>query len=433
MKTQETIAVLKNAHMRDLFGRLYGSGESVIEDQTKRYASLIEAFKSRYGDDDIRLFSSPGRSEIGGNHTDHNLGKVLAASIQMDCIGAVSTAENEITINDLTYNEDYTIDIRKTDRVPGEKGSIALVRGIVEGFKRAGFKIGGFRACFTSRVIAAAGVSSSASFEMMICLILSSLYNEGSIPVNRFASIGQFAENAYWDKASGLLDQMACAVGGLIAIDFENPAEPAVEKVDFDFAAQDYKVLIVNTGKSHADLSKEYSSIPNEMKSVARLFEQETLRGITEDMIVAQLPRVRAECGDRAVLRAFHFFEENRRVDMQTAALRRGDFAEFLRLITESGNSSWKWLQNTYVTAVPQEQSVPVCLALTELFIGRKGAGACRIHGGGFAGVILAFLPSRLVDEYTAWMNTALGVDTAGEKSPVYAMSIRPLGAVEIK
>ncbi|MDR2898123.1 MAG: galactokinase [Spirochaetaceae bacterium] len=463
MTYAQTMALLDSTRLRELFAELYGTGDAVYARHRKRYADLIAAFRSRFGEtasgseelvpgappcSDVRLFSSPGRSEIGGNHTDHNLGKVLAASIQLDCIGAVSpSSDNAITIHDITYNEDFSIDTNHTERVTGEKGSIALVRGIAEGFKRFGYRVGGFNGCFSSEVIAAAGVSSSASFEMMICIILNNLYNNGSIPVEQFARIGQFAENAYWDKASGLLDQMACAVGGLIAIDFCDPAKPAVERIPFDFAAEKYKLIIVNTGKSHADLSREYSSIPEEMRAVAHIFGQENLRGLTLDRLVENLPAVRAECGDRAVLRAFHFLEENQRVDGEVAALKRGDFPGFLALIAESGSSSWRLLQNTHIAAHHTEQSIPVCLALSEVFIreqcqGRsslelgsselRSCGVCRVHGGGFAGVIQVFLPEDLVPGYTEWMERAMGVQ-AGSVSPVYVMSIRPRGVVEIR
>lgn len=439
MTINQTIAFLQKDKTQQHFARLYGNNKAVCAQQTERYTSLVKAFEKRFGDSDLRIFSSPGRSEISGNHTDHNLGKVLAASIQLDCIGAVTqTDDNFVTIYDLTYSEDYTLNTAGTNRIHNEKGSIALVRGILQGFKNAGYKTGGFKGVFTSDVIAAAGVSSSASFEMMICLILNNLFNNGSIPVSKIASIGQFAENTYWDKSSGLLDQMACATGGLISIDFKNPAAPGIEKIPFDFAKQEYSVIIVNTGKGHADLSREYSSIPSEMKAVASVAGLQTLRGLSADDITNRLPEIRSKCGDRAVLRAFHYIEENKRVDAMTAALKANDFNTFLHYITESGNSSWKWLQNTYVSSsAAEQQPIPVCLALTELFINKhcpKGSskpGACRIHGGGFAGVILAMLPASLSALYRDYIHKALGI-IAADKDPVYSMSIRPEGSIEI-
>ena len=438
MNANELLAYISSPNTQNRFAALYGSDKNTLALQTQRYNSLVEAFCKRYGDGNIRLFSSPGRSEIGGNHTDHNLGKVLAASIQLDCIGAVEqTGDGIITICDLTYNEDYSIDTNQTVRIEGEKGSIALVRGMIEGFKRAGFKVGGFKGMFTSSVIAAAGVSSSASFEMMICLILNQLYNDGKISVCQMATAGQFAEQKYWDKGSGLLDQMACASGGLVTIDFENPTSPASEKLDFDFSKENYNLILVNTGKGHADLSAEYSAVPSEMKAVAKLCGKETLRGITFDSIIEKMPQIRSACGDRAVMRAFHFLAENEKVDAEVAALKNNDFKKFLSLITDSGNSSWKWLQNVYVADNAQEQPIPVCLGLTELFIARNcpatsaKPGACRIHGGGFAGVMMALLPQELTESYKEYMHKALGVK-AGDKDPVYVMSIRPEGSIEI-
>ncbi|MGL4982841.1 MAG: galactokinase [Treponemataceae bacterium] len=422
-----------------LFCKLYGSCPQELQLQTDRYLNLAREFEKHYSyKGDLRFFSSPGRSEIGGNHTDHNLGRVLAASIQLDCIGAVAqTNDNIINIYDITYNENYCIDITKTDRIAGETGSIALVRGLIHGFKNAGFCVGGFKGAFTSNVIAAAGVSSSAAFEMMICIILSTLYNDSKISMENFAHIGQFAEHNYWDKACGLMDQMACAVGGMISIDFENPKNPLVQKIDFDFSKENYDVIIVNTGKSHADLSAQYSAIPHEMKSVAKALGKEQLRGTTFDDITQNLSMLREKCGDRAVMRAFHFIEENERADLQAKALSNNNFAQFLHLITLSGNSSWKWLQNVYLNETPKEQSISVCLALSEIFIRNHAQnemrqGACRIHGGGFAGVIQVFMPKEQTQDYITFMNNALGIKQ-GEKSPIYKMSIRPLGVLEVK
>ncbi len=413
------------------FTKLYGKKN--LDLQYKRYENLVENYKKHFSSDgkNLRLFTSPGRTEIGGNHTDHNLGKVLAGSIQLDCIGAVEKTENTISIFDLTYNEDYSIDISQTERIPEEKGSIALVRGIVQGFKNAGYKVGGFNSCFTSDVIAAAGVSSSASFEMMICGILNILYNDGKIPLAKLVAIGQFAENAYWDKASGQLDQTACAAGGIICIDFENKNEPLTRKVNFDFTSAGYTMMLVVTGKGHADLSAEYSAVPQEMKAIASFFGKETLRGLNFTDITSNLPVLREKFGDRAVMRSLHFFEENVRVEKEIEALENGDFEEFLKLVEASGNSSWKWLQNICVPGVAEEQPMAICLALSEYFIRTHGKGACRLHGGGFAGVIQAFIPNELADEYIDFMNTSLNGKKNG-KNNVYKMTIRPLGTIEI-
>ena len=429
---------MKITQLSNTLSKMYGKEEGAV--QAERYKKLLDEYSKRYGttadSDSIRFFSSPGRTEICGNHTDHNLGKVLAASIQLDCIGAAEPDENTITVHDITYNEDFSIDITDTNRKAGETGSAALIRGMLHAFKERGLKTGGFKACFQSDVIAAAGVSSSASFEMMIGTIINHLYNGGELPVSVLASAGQYAENKYWDKASGLLDQTACATGGMVTIDFANPENPAVKKLNFDFGAQGYTMMIVNTGKSHAELSAEYSSIPNEMKSVAAVLGQKTLRGLTFDDVYGKLPLIREKCGDRAVLRALHFLEENDRVDSMAASLEKNDFPSFLKIITESGNSSWKWLQNICVPSHSEEQPVAVSLALTEHFIKTRvpGKAACRIHGGGFAGVIQAFIPSSFEAEYREYMEKALGWSaSSGTKSPVYSMKIRPFGSIEVK
>jgi galactokinase len=267
---------------------------------------------------------------------------------------------------------------------------------------------------------------------MLICRILNSLYNGGTIPVEQAARIGQFAENVYWGKGSGLLDQMACGFGGLVAMDFEKSEAPAVEKIPFDFAAQGYRLVLVNTGGNHAELSGEYSAVPAEMKQVARFFNRDALRGVQAEDLAKNLPRLRAQCGDRALMRAFHFVEENLRVDREVAALKANDFPAFLRQVTSSGNSSWKWLQNIYVSSdCVKNQSVSISLALTEIFIQRhklEDKAACRVHGGGFAGVIQVFLPAETVEEYRRWMLSAL--NPSGDA--VFVMSVRPYGVLEI-
>jgi galactokinase len=432
MNVNASLKALSAAETQKLFTGLYGNERTIFEIQKKRYFDIIEQFRNSFGDMDIQVFSSPGRSEICGNHTDHNHGKVLAASIQLDCIAVVSPANNSlIHICDKAYNEDYTVDAGVVNN-PGGKGSPALIRGIIDGFGKAGYKTGGFYGCFTSDVIPASGVSSSAAFEMLICQIINELYNGGAIPVEKLARIGQYAENTWWGKASGLLDQMACGVGGLVTIDFKNPAAPLVEKIPFDFATQGYRLILVNTGGNHAELSGEYSAIPNEMKQVARYFKKDTLRDVSIKDIYKNLNKLRLQCGDRAVMRTFHFIEENERVEAEITALKANDFFAFLRHINDSGNSSWKWLQNVYVPSdCVRGQSASVSLALTEIFISRNGlAGkaACRIHGGGFAGVIQVFLPNEYVDEYKQWMIDALQVTD----NPVFTMSIRPYGAIKV-
>ncbi|MDR1073445.1 MAG: galactokinase [Treponema sp.] len=430
------------------FTELYGSGEEAVAEQKKRYAALVEQFRRRFGEADIHMFSSPGRSEIGGNHTDHNHGKTLAASIQLDALGVVTACEDHrISLCDSTYHEDYAVDITEHPELVDKSGSSALVRGIIAGFKNAGFATGGFKGCFESRVLPGSGMSSSAAFEMLVCGILNALYNNGAIPIEKLAAIGQYAENVFWGKESGLMDQMACAAGGVVALDFERPESPALERIPFDFESLDYRLVIVNTGGSHANLSAEYSAIPVEMKRVASFFGRDVLRGLTAEELARHLPALRQSCGDRAVLRALHFIEENSRVDDEIKALKENNFTAFLRLAQESGDSSYRWLQNAATPGAVQEQNIPICLAMTELFFHLHGLdrdtadiaprAACRLHGGGFAGVIQVFLPRKCVDAYRAWMHTVLGFASRGgagrHPDPVFAMSIRPCGVRELQ
>lgn len=423
MKAEQTLRVLESERGKKLLSELYG--EAGADENAARYRNMIGKFQKTFGDKDILMFSSPGRTEISGNHTDHNHGKVLAGSINLDCVGiAAKNNSSKVNVISETFNQKFTIDLN--DLAPSEKkaGTIDLVKGLLKGFLESGYEIGGFDAYITSNVISSAGVSSSASFEMLLCSMLNKFFNDGRMDTVAYAHIGKYAENMYWDKASGLLDQMACAVGGLITIDFFEPSVPVVEKIDFDFASQNHSLIIVQTGKGHADLSEDYSSVPTEMKKVAEYFGKEVCAEITEEQVMENLAAVREYAGDRSVMRALHFFEENKRVEAEIAALKEGKFEDFLMNITASGNSSWKWLQNCYTNSSYQEQGISVALALTELFIARKQKGACRIHGGGFAGVIMAMLPNEVVDEYIAYIEKALG------KGSAYRMSIRPYGAV---
>ena len=423
MKAEETLALLESGKAGQLMERLYGA-EVAAENQA-RYRSLIEKFQKTFGDKDILMFSSPGRTEISGNHTDHNHGKVLAGSINLDCVGIAAKNDSPVVhIISETFHQDITVDLNHLEPSERKAGTEDLIKGLLKGFLESGYEIGGFDALVTSNVISSAGVSSSAAFEMLLCSMINRFFNEGRMDTVAYAHIGKYAENVYWDKASGLLDQMACAVGGLITIDFVEPAVPKVEKIDFDFASQDHSLIIVQTGKGHADLSADYSSVPNEMKKVAEYFGKEVCAEITEEQVIENLQAVRKFAGDRSVMRALHFFEENRRVDAEVAALKEGRFRDFLENITASGNSSWKWLQNCYTNSNYQEQGISIALALTELFIAGKQKGACRIHGGGFAGVIMAMLPNGIVDEYVAYIEKALGEGSA------YRMSIRPYGAI---
>ena len=423
MKVCDTIQMLESEKSRKLMTALYG--EAAVDANIERYQNLVKSFQKKFAEEDVTLFSSPGRTEISGNHTDHNHGKVLAGSINLDCVGvAAKNNSSKVHIISETFNQSFIIDLNDLSPSDKKAGTIDLVKGLLQGFKESGYEVGGFNAYITSNVISAAGVSSSASFEMLLCSILNTFFNEGRMDTVAYAHIGKYSENVYWDKASGLLDQMACAVGGLITIDFLEPASPVVEKIDFDFSSQNHSLIIVNTGKGHADLSADYSSVPIEMKKVAEFFGKEVCAEITEEEVIGHLAEVREYAGDRSVLRALHFFEENKRVEAEVKALKEGRFSDFLNNITASGNSSWKWLQNCFTNSAYQEQGITVALALTELFIAGKQRGACRVHGCGFAGVIMAMLPNDLVEEYVAYIEKALGEGNA------YRMSIRPYGAI---
>ena len=423
MNQEHTLKLLESVKAKKLLGELYG--KAAVEENQKRYEDLVGKFVKEFGEKDLYLFSSPGRTEISGNHTDHNHGKVLAGSINLDCVGVAAVNDtNFVNIVSETFNQSFTIDLNHLEPSDRMAGTVDLVKGLLKGFEESGYEVGGFDAYVTSNVISAAGVSSSASFEMLLCSMLNTFFNAGKMDTVAYAHIGKYSENHYWNKASGLLDQMACAVGGLITIDFLEPQAPVVEKIDFDFTSQNHSLIIVNTGKGHADLSADYSSVPNEMKKVAQFFGKEVCAEIKEQDVIDHLAELRAYAGDRSVLRALHFFEENKRVEAEVKALKENRFGDFLDGITSSGNSSWKWLQNCYTNSNVQEQGISIALALTEMFIAEKKRGACRIHGGGFAGVIMAMLPNDLVDEYVAYIEKAMGEGSA------YRMSIRPYGAI---
>ena len=413
--------LIASAKADALWERLY---QSEKKENIERYVSVCEGYEKSFGEGDILLFTSAGRTEMCGNHAGHSRGKVLAASINLDCVAAAGlNSSSKVRIISETFNQDFEIDLNDLEPSKRHAGTVDLTKGIIKAFIDSGYQVGGFNAYVTSNVIASAGVSSSASYEMLVCSMLNELFNDGRIDVVAFAHMGKYSENVYWNKASGLMDQMACAVGGLIALDFNDPSDPEVKRIDFDFSKTGYAMIMVQTGKGHADLSEEYSSIPNEMKSVAAYFGKEALSECSEEALIEDIRAVREKCGDRAVMRAFHFFEENKKVDGAVAALDAGDFEKALSYVEASGNSSWKYLQNTYITGAVQEQGIPVALALTEIFIKKIGRGACRVNGGGFAGVIQAFIPDEQAEEYAAYMDKALGEGSA------HIMRIRPVGA----
>ena len=391
----------KNSSVTDLeitFQDVYGNDDKIISYQRNRYKQLGEKFENIFGGIPEKYISSPGRTEISGNHTDHNHGKVIAASINLDSIAAVSANSNDVVLYSEGYTEPFLVNLSNTQPVEEEKASThALIRGVAAGFKNSGYNIGGFNAYITSDVLIGSGLSSSASVEILFGAILNHLYNSGKVSNEEIAIIGQNAEKYYFGKPCGLMDQLACSMGGIIEIDFYNPKKPTFNKIDYDFLTAGYNLIVVDTEGNHADLTEDYAAIPEEMRQVANYFNKEFCSEISLDELFQNMKSLRENVSDRAILRAFHYLEENRRVDMQIDALNKNDFNEFLRLVNESGNSSYKYLQNIYSPHNVEKQNVSLALAMTDTFIKDKGKGACRVHGGGFAGTIQVFLPEELI------------------------------------
>ncbi|NMC63671.1 MAG: galactokinase, partial [SAR324 cluster bacterium] len=357
------------ARLNKVFKELYGDSPEVVDQNISRYQALKEKFEKKFGPGSISFFSSPGRTEITGNHTDHNGGKVLTASIDLDTIAAAQKNDKEkIIVHSDGYSEIFSVNL--DDLEPkAEKGTKALLRGIAAGMKRKGYNIGGVNAFVTSNVANGSGISSSAAFEMLILQIMNHFFNNGEIKISELAKIGKYAENNYWKKPSGLLDQMACGTGGLITIDFKDPDNPDVTPIKYDFAKEGYKFLVLHTGAEHGNLTPKYAKIPKDMWAIAKELGAEKLCDVKFEDFLGKVASLRKKCGDQAVLRAMHFFTENIRVDEQVSALKNKNFAAFVQLITDSGNSSWRILQNCYDGAMPEQQNIPVALSLTEYFL----------------------------------------------------------------
>jgi galactokinase len=410
-----------------LFRELYGTDEVILKEQAERYVNLMFDFKKTFGTEDVKLFSSPGRTEIGGNHTDHNYGRVLAGAVNLDNIAAAAkNGTNTIRIKSAGYPE---FQVELTDFKPKEEEyytSTSLVKGIAAKMKEKGYEIGGFNACIDGRVPKGSGLSSSASFEVLIGTIINELFNEGKMSAVENAIIGQWSENNYFGKPCGLMDQTACAVGGLITIDFKDPANPIVKEVDFDFVSTGFALVITDVGGGHDDTASqaEYASLPTEMKSVAAELGAKVLRQVTLEQIVQNIPAIREKTGDRAILRAYHFQGDNQRVVDQVAALERNDFQSFLKMVVESGYSSYMYNQNIFDVVHKDEQVVSLALALSEMVL--KGSGAWRVHGGGFGGTIQAFVPQNKLDEYVKTLEHVYG------KGSCHKLFIRAKGAVKL-
>lgn len=419
-----TIAYFQTPACGETFEMLYGHAAGVKAEQAKRYEKLVRRFAEHFpAQTNVRIFSAPGRAEIGGNHTDHQSGCVLAASVNLDTVAAAATnGEGIIRIE----SEGYPRIEVKLDTLfarDDERGtSAAVVRGCAARMQALGHAIGGFDAAVTSSVLGGSGLSSSAAFEVMLCRVLDGLYGKGDLGAKTYATVSQYAENEYFGKPSGLLDQMGSAVGGLAAMDFLKP-EPAVEAIAFDFEAHGYTLAVVATGGSHDDLTHCYAAIPAEMREVAEHFGKERLRFVDPAAFDKALPQLFGKVSDRAILRAMHFFAENARVAEQVEALKQADLPRFFALVNASGDSSMRLLQNIYDN--PQDQSLTLALELSRQML--SGTGAFRIHGGGFAGTILAFVPLDAYAVYSERMDQVFG------KGATQPLNIRPVGAYELE
>ena len=422
--SEEMIRKLDSEEIRAQLRYLYGGDEALLKEQQARYAALIRKHAELFGENDrVQLISAPGRTEIGGNHTDHNHGRVLAAAVNLDALCAVSPRDD---LRVRFHSEGYApveIDLSELDPKPAEEGTTAaLIRGVAAGMKQSGYRIGGFNAAVTSTVAGGSGLSSSAALEVMLTGVLDSLCNQFDMPYVLRAQISKQAENDWFGKPSGLLDQMASAAGGLVTVDFRNTEKPEVEAISYDFAKKGYALAVVATGGSHANLTDQYAAIPAEMKAVAACFGREVLRGLTAEQIIGKAGELRKKVSDRAMLRAFHFVREDERVPEQVAALKEDRIGDFLRLIIDSGRSSYMYLQNVYADPGDQSLSLALCLAEETL----REDGAWRIHGGGFAGTTLNFVPLRKVGAFTETMERAFG------QGCCKVLNIRPVGAARI-
>ena len=407
METRRIISEIENGNYDNLFLDIYVD-EDKISYQKQRYVNAIESYIEEFGEDDVEIYSAPGRSEVGGNHTDHQHGEILAASINLDAIGIVKkTDDMKVSILSKGYTL-TTISLENLDMQEEEKETtIALIKGVVAGLANRGYKIGGFKAYITSDLLIGAGLSSSAAYETLIGNIVSGLYNNMSVSAEEIAIIGQFAENVYFGKPCGLMDQMACSVGNMVHVDFADINNPKVEKVTFYLNKYGYSLCITDTKGSHADLTAGYAAVPEEMKKVAAFFGKEVLLGLTVDDILENIVKVREQVGDRGVLRALHFIRENERVQKEVSYLSDEDIEGFLKTVVASGNSSYKYLQNVYSNADVQHQNVSLALAISEDFLGDNGVS--RVHGGGFAGTIQAFVKNDIVIEYQKIMDKVFG------------------------
>lgn len=423
MLASELIKKIENNELNERLIDIYVD-ESMLESQKQRYINTINKYINRFGDDDVTIFSAPGRSEICGNHTDHQRGKVLACAVNLDIIAVCSKADNIVSV----VSDDYKlndVDINDLVKKPEESAtSEALIRGCAYRLKELGYNIGGFKAYTDSTVVEGSGLSSSAAFETLIGTIFSGLYNDMSIDPVLIAQIGQYAENHFFDKPCGLMDQCASSVGSLIYIDFKDTTNPQVKKLDVNFSDYNHSLCIVDVHASHADLTPDYAAIPQEMKSVAKVLGKEVLVEVDEDEFYNNLASIREQVSDRALLRAIHLFEENKRVNNAVRALEQGEFEQFLDVVKTSGISSFNYLQNIYSNKDVDNQAVSLSLALSDINL--TGNGVSRVHGGGFAGTTQAFVQDKYVDNYKQLIDNVFG------EGSCHILKIRKYGGIQI-
>lgn len=426
MNIRDLKKLLTNRELDRTLALLYSSDSKTLQLQRDRYLSLLELFDANFkSHKKLGLFSAPGRTELGGNHTDHQCGQVIAASVNLDMIACCALNDsNTIRIKSQGFVQDE-INIDEKNPNPAEiNTSAALIRGIAAKIDSMGYTVKGFDAYITSEVLTGSGLSSSAAFEVLIGVIINHMFCNGEISAIEIAKIGQYSENVYFGKPCGLMDQMASSVGNIVEIDFENTEKPIVEKVNFDFAGTGFALCIIDTGGDHSDLTQEYASIPQEMKSVASFFGKKVLRQVDEADFYKNISNIRKFAGDRAVLRAAHYFADTKRAVAQSEALKAGNWHEFLKISNESGHSSFEYLQNIYVTSHPHIQNVSVTLLICEQLL--KGRGSCRVHGGGFAGTVQAFVPLDMLEYFKENIESSIGAGSC------HILSIRPYGGVDV-
>lgn len=425
MKPKEYIAAIEAGEMDEKLKAVYVT-DSAVEAQKPRYIRLINEFIKLFGEDrDVIITSAPGRTEVCGNHTDHNNGKVLAASVNLDAVAVASKNDEDVV---RVKSDGHAMNVVDTSELLPDEAefghSTAMVRGVVAKIAGLGYKIGGFDCVTTSDVIGGSGLSSSAAFEVLLGTTLSYLYNDGVINSVEIAKTAQYSENVFFGKPCGLLDQMASSVGTFVTIDFESTENPKIKKVDFDFSKSGHALCIVDTGGSHSDLTDDYAAVRGEMESVAQAMGKDVLREIDFEDFKKAVPSLMGRVSDRALLRAFHFYRENERVEKAIAALESNNFDDFKKVINESGRSSYMYNQNVYTPKNPAEQKISLALCISEGILGVDGA--YRVHGGGFAGTIQAFVPAELLEEYKNSVETVFG------KGSCHVLIIRPVGGTRV-